>query len=61
MQRFYKQNRLAYEVSITRLDIPEEPEWNSFSVTGEGSPARRTIGRLNPLVDTLNLGFAKGN
>lgn len=61
MQRFYKQNRLAYEVSITRLDIPEEPEWNSFSVTGKGSSSRGTIGRLNPLVDALNLGFAKGN
>lgn len=61
MQRFYKQNRLAYEVSITRLDIPEESEWNSFSVTGEGSPARRTIGKLNSLVDALDLGFSRGN
>ena len=60
MQRFYKQNRLAYEVSITRLDIPEEPEWNSFSVTGKGSTTSRTIGRLNPLVDELDLGFSSG-
>ena len=61
MQRFYKQNRLVYEVSITILDIPKEPEWNSFSVTGKGSPTRRTIGRLNPLVDTLELGFSREN
>lgn len=59
MQKFYKQNGLAYEVSITRLKIPEDNGYNSFSyapVPGAGKN-NRVIGRLNPEVDKLHFNF----
>lgn len=60
MQKFYKQNGLAYEVSITRLEIPEDDGWNSFSrppIPGAGKNNDRVIGRLNPAVDKLHFNF----
>lgn len=59
MQKFYKQNGLAYEVSITRLKIPEDNGYNSFSyapVPGAGKN-NRVIGRLNPEIDKLHFNF----
>lgn len=60
MQKFYKQNGLVYEVSITRLEIIEDNGYNSFSyapVPGAGKNNDRVIGRLNPEVDKLHFNF----
>lgn len=59
MQKFYKQNGLAYEVSITRLKIPEDNGYNSFSYAPVSSAGKnnRVIGRLNPEVDKLHFNF----
>ena len=57
MQKFYKQNGLAYEVSITRLKVPEDNGYNSFSyppVPGAGKNSNIVIGKLNPEVDKLH-------
>lgn len=59
MQKFYKQNGLVYEVSITRLEIIEDNGYNSFSyapVPGAGKN-NRVIGRLNPEIDKLHFNF----
>ena len=61
MQKFFKQNNLAYEVSISRLEVPKEDNWNSFSCTpcpgiGKKYP-NGTIGKLNPQMDNLMIKF----
>ena len=61
MQKFFKQNGLAYEVSIRLLDKPKEKEWNSFSEPPVPGIGRRApigpIGKLNPKMDKLNIKF----
>lgn len=60
MQKFFKQNGLAYEVSIRRLDPPKEKEWNSFSeppIPGSGGAPIGSIGKLNPEMDKLDIKF----
>lgn len=61
MKKFFKQNKLAYEVSISRLEVPKEDNWNSFSCTPRPSQGKKrltgVIGKLNPQIDNLAIKF----